>query len=336
MTANSDEAAAGVRCGCQATRRRVGRIVRTTPCRPSARRARSGAGTSAVARALRAPHQRRDGEDDDAERRLHRRRAGSAQARPARRRWRPPSRRSASGIAEAQAREAARAAGRRRGERAGEREQQARAAHEIEMEREEAADDRHEQHAAADARRARRRCRARNWRRRARAARSTRRSPRWIRRVSACISRYANPMPKIAANLSLLFPQLPFLGALRGGGEGRIPLRRVPVSRIRSAARRKSPTARARRASRWCCTTCRRATPRRVTAASPASRSASSEFREGVERAIEYAKAVGCPRLNALAGIPPEGLAREKARANAGRKPALRGGQAARPRASRC
>src|SRR5262249_4551507 len=29
-----------------------------------------------------------------------------------------------------------------------------------------------------------------------------------------------------------------------------------------------------------------------------------NEFREGVDRAIEYAKAVGCPRLNALAGIP--------------------------------
>ena len=38
------------------------------------------------------------------------------------------------------------------GERAGQRDQQAGAAHEVEVEREEAADDRHEQHAAADAR----------------------------------------------------------------------------------------------------------------------------------------------------------------------------------------
>ena len=29
------------------------------------------------------------------------------------------------------------------------------------------------------------------------------------------------------------------------------------------------------------------------------------EFREGVERAIDYAKAVGCPRLNCLAGLAP-------------------------------
>ena len=37
-----------------------------------------------------------------------------------------------------------------------------------------------------------------------------------------------------------------------------------------------------------------------------------NEFREGVERAIEYASAVGCPRMNCLAGIAPHGLARER------------------------
>lgn len=35
------------------------------------------------------------------------------------------------------------------------------------------------------------------------------------------------------------------------------------------------------------------------------------EFRDGVERAIEYAKAAGCPRLNALAGIAPAEAAPE-------------------------
>src|SRR6185295_17548784 len=39
-----------------------------------------------------------------------------------------------------------------------------------------------------------------------------------------------------------------------------------------------------------------------------------NEFREGVERAIEYAKAVKCPRLNALAGIAPTGVPRETAK----------------------
>jgi len=37
-----------------------------------------------------------------------------------------------------------------------------------------------------------------------------------------------------------------------------------------------------------------------------------SEFREGVGRAIEYATALGCPRLNCLAGIPPVALSGEE------------------------
>jgi len=37
-----------------------------------------------------------------------------------------------------------------------------------------------------------------------------------------------------------------------------------------------------------------------------------TEFREGVGRAIEYATALGCPRLNCLAGIPPVALSGEE------------------------
>ena len=37
------------------------------------------------------------------------------------------------------------------------------------------------------------------------------------------------------------------------------------------------------------------------------------EFQDGVGRAIEYAKALGCPQVNCLAGIPPEGADRETA-----------------------
>lgn len=38
-----------------------------------------------------------------------------------------------------------------------------------------------------------------------------------------------------------------------------------------------------------------------------------SEFREGVDLAIEYAKALNCPALNCLVGITPAGLSREQA-----------------------
>jgi hydroxypyruvate isomerase len=37
-----------------------------------------------------------------------------------------------------------------------------------------------------------------------------------------------------------------------------------------------------------------------------------SEFQGGVHRAIEYATALGCPRLNCLAGIPPVNLSQEE------------------------
>ncbi len=39
------------------------------------------------------------------------------------------------------------------------------------------------------------------------------------------------------------------------------------------------------------------------------------EFQDGVGRAIEYARALGAPRLNCLAGIPPAGVPREAAHA---------------------
>lgn len=39
-----------------------------------------------------------------------------------------------------------------------------------------------------------------------------------------------------------------------------------------------------------------------------------AEFQDGVGLAIEYARSLGCARLNCLAGIPPAGVARDKAR----------------------
>jgi hydroxypyruvate isomerase len=39
------------------------------------------------------------------------------------------------------------------------------------------------------------------------------------------------------------------------------------------------------------------------------------EFRDGVEKAIDYAQALGCPKVNCLAGKLPDGVRPEKARA---------------------
>jgi len=120
-------------------------------------------------------------------------------------------------------------------------------------------------------------------------------------------------MPKLAANLSLLFPQLPFLerfAAAASAGfryvEYQFPYAFGGAREIAQRARdagvevvlHNLPAGDAARGDRGI-------------ACQPAR---AAEFREGVERAIEYAKAAGCPRLNALAGIPPAGLARDAAK----------------------
>jgi hydroxypyruvate isomerase len=120
-------------------------------------------------------------------------------------------------------------------------------------------------------------------------------------------------VPKLAANLSLLFPQLPFperfAAAAKAGFryvEYQFP---YPFGSAREIAERARaagvevvlhnlPAGDAAKGDRGI--GCQ---PERV-----------SEFREGVDRAIEYAKAVGCPRLNTLAGIRPESLTRDKAK----------------------
>ena len=119
-------------------------------------------------------------------------------------------------------------------------------------------------------------------------------------------------MPKLAANLSLLFPQLPFAerfaAAAKAGFryvEYQFPYAFGSAREIAESARaggveivlHNLPAGDAAKGDRGI-------------ACQPAR---ASEFREGVERAIEYAKAAGCPRLNALAGIAPEGLPRAKA-----------------------
>jgi hydroxypyruvate isomerase len=121
------------------------------------------------------------------------------------------------------------------------------------------------------------------------------------------------PMPKLAANISLLFPQLPFperfAAAAKAGFrfvEYQFPYAFGNAKEIADRARAAGvevvlhnlPAGDAAKGDRGI--TCQ---PERA-----------GEFRESVDRAIEYAKAVACPRLNALAGIAPAGMPREKAK----------------------
>jgi hydroxypyruvate isomerase len=117
-------------------------------------------------------------------------------------------------------------------------------------------------------------------------------------------------MPRLAANLSLLFPQLPFMdrfkAAARAGFryvEYQFPYGFGAAAEIAGRAREAGvevvlhnlPGGDAAKGDRGIA--CQ---PARV-----------AEFREGVERGIEYARAAGCPRLNALAGIAPADAAPE-------------------------
>lgn len=119
-------------------------------------------------------------------------------------------------------------------------------------------------------------------------------------------------MPKLAANLSLLFADQPFLErfvAARQAGfryvEYQFPYASGSAAEVAAAARdagvevvlHNLPAGDAAKGDRGL-------------AGLPSRR---AEFREGVERAIEYARAAGCPRMNCLAGVPPADLPRAKA-----------------------
>ncbi len=120
-------------------------------------------------------------------------------------------------------------------------------------------------------------------------------------------------MIKLAANLSLLFAQLPFperfAAAAKAGFrfvEYQFPYAFGSAKEIAGAARAAGvevvlhnlPAGDAAKGDRGIACQPERA----------------GEFREGVERAIEYARAAGCPRLNALAGIAPAGVPRDRAK----------------------
>ncbi len=120
-------------------------------------------------------------------------------------------------------------------------------------------------------------------------------------------------MPRFAANLTMLFTELPFLerfGAAASAGFEAVEFL-FPYGFERQAladalaANRLQPVLHNLPAGDW-------AGGERGIACHP---SRTEEFRAGVDRAIEYATALGCPRLNCLAGIRPSGIDAEQARA---------------------
>jgi hydroxypyruvate isomerase len=118
-------------------------------------------------------------------------------------------------------------------------------------------------------------------------------------------------MPRFAANLGFLFPELPFLdrfeAAARAGFKGvefASPYE-YPAAELRSRLDAAGLT--------------------QVLINSPAGNRAAGErgfaclpgreadFRDGVTEALDYAVALGCPCIHVMAGVPPKDLARDTA-----------------------
>jgi hydroxypyruvate isomerase len=120
-------------------------------------------------------------------------------------------------------------------------------------------------------------------------------------------------MPKFAANLTMMFTELPFLSRFAAAAEaGFDAVEFLFPYEFDKGELAKLLTANGLRlvlhnlpAGDWAGgergIACR---PDRV-----------AEFRAGVDRAIDYASALGCPRVNCLAGIRPEAVAADSARA---------------------
>ena len=110
-------------------------------------------------------------------------------------------------------------------------------------------------------------------------------------------------MPKLAANLSMLFPEIDFLdrfAAARAAGfravEYQFPYA-WPARQLAEAARAAGVQVVLHNLPAG-----DMAAGERGIACLPGRE---AQFREGVERAIEYAKAVDCPRVNCIAGLAP-------------------------------
>src|SRR6266446_742602 len=113
-------------------------------------------------------------------------------------------------------------------------------------------------------------------------------------------------MPKLAASLSTLFKELPFLGrfaaaARRGfrAVEYQYPYEWQPAE-IAASARAAGVEVVLHNMPRG--------DPQRNEHGTACLPGREQRFRDDLERAIEYARAAGCPRLHCMAGISPSGV----------------------------
>src|SRR6185503_1279398 len=126
----------------------------------------------------------------------------------------------------------------------------------------------------------------------------------------AAIWRYANPMPRLAANVSTLFTEIGFLerfAAARKAGfravEYQYPYEFKPAE-VARAAREAGVEVVLHNVPRG--------DPERREHGTACIPGREPQFREDLERAIEYARAVSCPRLHCLAGVVPAGAERRE------------------------
>ena len=133
-------------------------------------------------------------------------------------------------------------------------------------------------------------------------------------------------MPKFAANLTMLYNELGFLerfdaaaAAAFAASSSCFPTRFPrPRSRERLARNRLALVLHNLPAGNW-------EAGERGIACHP---DRVGEFQDGVGKAIEYAKALGVPQLNCLAGIVPQGVTRDAAQATFVANLEVRRGQA--------
>jgi hydroxypyruvate isomerase len=110
-------------------------------------------------------------------------------------------------------------------------------------------------------------------------------------------------MPKLAANVSMLFPQLPFLdrfGAARQAGFGAVEYQ-FPYEHDAAEVARRARDAGVEVVLHNLPLGGDPKVERGIACLPGRER----EFRDNVERGIEYARAAGCPRLNCISGIAP-------------------------------